>query len=158
MSRLMAAVVLASAIMGCTKPATSSSADVVKVDPPKGDPKVTPTPTAATEDDAVKFVEKMGGKVKRDEAKPGKPVVEVDFIGKEIKDADLAQLAPLQELTALNLGNSKTTDAGLKALTVLKKLETLRLGQENKVTEAGEKEFNQVLPKCGIFKKLGTVG
>jgi hypothetical protein len=44
------------------------------------------------EDKAVAFVEKLGGKVARDEKLPGKPVVRVDLFFSAVTDAGLRQL------------------------------------------------------------------
>ena len=79
------------------------------------------------EDKAVAFVEKLGGKVTRDEKAPGKPVITV------------------------SLNDTKVTDAGLKELATLKNLTTLDLGF-TKVTDAGVKELQDALPKCRISK------
>ena len=62
------------------------------------------------EDKAVAFVEKLGGKVTRDEKAPGKPVITVDLSVTQVTDAGLKELAPLQNLTALDL--SYTTGDG----------------------------------------------
>ncbi len=50
------------------------------------------------EDKAVKLVEKLGGRVTRDEKAPGKPVVEVFLANKQVTAADLRVLAPLTNL------------------------------------------------------------
>ena len=55
--------------MGCSRPA-----------PP------TENTPEDTEDMAVAFVEKLGGKVIRDENQPGKPVVEVDLTARKATD------------------------------------------------------------------------
>ncbi len=92
------------------------------------------------EDKAVAFVEKLGGKVTRDEKAPGKPVVGVDLGGTAVTDAGLKELAPLKSLTTLELSVTQVTDAGLKELAPLKNLTTLNLS-ETKVTDAGLKEL-----------------
>ena len=102
------------------------------------------------EDKAVAFVEKLGGKVTRDEKAPGKPVVTVFLSGsKKVTDADLKELAALKNLTTLDLIGTEVTDAGLKELATLKNLTTLNLGF-TKVTDAGLKELRDALPKCKI--------
>ena len=57
----------------------------------------------ADEADAVKLVEKLGGKVTRDDKQPGKPVVEVNLSLKKVTDADLKQLKELKQLASPNL-------------------------------------------------------
>jgi len=79
------------------------------------------------EDKAVAFVEKVGGKVTRDEKMPGKPVVTLSLNDRRITDAGLKELAPLTNLTELNLFGTKVTDAGVR-------------------------ELQKALPRCKIFK------
>jgi hypothetical protein len=79
------------------------------------------------EDKAVQFVEKLGGRVTRDNKASGKPVVAVNLGGTKVTDAGLKELAPLKNLTELYLTGTKVTDAGVK-------------------------ELQKALPKCQIFK------
>jgi uncharacterized protein YjbI with pentapeptide repeats len=125
------------------------------------------------DDKAVQFIEKLGGKVTRDDKAPGKPVVGVSLFKTQVTDAGLKELAPLKNLTSLNLVGTKATDAGLKELAPLKNLTTLDLSDTKatdaslkelaplqnltelylygtKVTDAGVKEFQKALPKCKI--------
>ena len=82
----------------------------------------------ADEADAVKVVEKLGGKVTRDDKQPGKPVVEVNLSLTKVTDADLKQLKELKQLASLNLfGCREVTDAGVKELKELKQLTSLTL-------------------------------
>src|SRR5438105_3614571 len=75
------------------------------------------------EDKAVAFVEKLGGKVTRDEKLPGKPVVAVNLRNTFVKDADLKELAAFKSLTTLDLsGNPGVTDDGMQHLVPLKNL------------------------------------
>jgi internalin A len=67
----------------------------------------------------------------------------------QVTDAGLKELAPLKNLTTLDLYGTKVTDTGLKALAPLTKLDLLIL-IETQVTDAGAREFQKVLPKCGI--------
>jgi hypothetical protein len=80
------------------------------------------------EDKAAAFVEKLGGRVKRDEKAPGKPVISVILIGKKVTNAELKELAPLQNLIGLSLSGTGVTDAGLKELAPLQNLSLLLLG------------------------------
>jgi hypothetical protein len=93
------------------------------------------------EDKAVAFVEKLKGKVIRDEKAPGNPVVGVylPFFA-PIQDAGLKELAALKNLNCLTLCGTKVTDVGLKELVPLKNLTKLVLFQ-TMVTDAGLKEL-----------------
>ena len=126
-----------------------------------------PRPSADdAEDKALATVERLGGQVRRDEAKPGKPVSDVTLRGKGVTDADLKDLAAFKGLdwpdphryrgdgcgaqrishrsrgwSALSLRGSKATDAGLKELAPLKGLVYLRLCAAREITDAGLKEL-----------------
>jgi uncharacterized protein YceK len=78
------------------------------------------------EEKAVNAIEALGGKVKRDDKLPGRPVVEVD------------------------LGGTKVTDTGLKDLKELKNLKFLCLAG-TKISSAGLKDLQQALPKTNIY-------
>src|SRR5437870_5175232 len=69
----------------------------------------------ADEASAVKAVEKLGGKVTRDDKLPGKPVIGVNLgglvTGKELTDAGLKELKDLKQLTSLDISVTKVTDA-----------------------------------------------
>ena len=67
-------------------------------------------------DEAVAFVEKLGGRVTRDEKLPGKTVIGVHLSFKAVTDVGLKELAPLKNLTTLGLSGTQVTDAGLKEL------------------------------------------
>jgi hypothetical protein len=53
----------------------------------------------ADESDAVKLIEKLGGKIKRDDDQPAKPVFEVNLYGTPVTDAELKDLKELKQLT-----------------------------------------------------------
>jgi internalin A len=93
-----------------------------------------------TEAQAIKAIEKFGGKVVRDDNAPDRPVVEVDLWHTEFTDAGLKRLAPLKRLQTLNLAGTQVTDAGLKELASLSMLQELWLG-DTAVTDAGLKEL-----------------
>ncbi len=94
------------------------------------------------EEQVVKVIEKLGGKVIRDDKLPEKPVVSVYLTLSSAKDADLKGLAHLKHLQKLSLLKTKVTDAGMKELTGLKELRELSLGFTD-VTDAGLKELAQ---------------
>ena len=103
------------------------------------------------EDKAVAFVEKLGGKVTRDEKVPGKPVVTVSLHRSEVTDAGLKELAPLKNLTELSLIGADITDAGLKTLAGFKQLTKVYLSSP-KVTKEAVKELREALPGADIQK------
>ena len=63
----------------------------------------------------------------------------------------LAELVALKNLTSLELGYTKVTDAGLKELAALKSLTSLHLFV-TQVTDAGVNELRKALPKCEIYR------
>jgi hypothetical protein len=116
----------------------------------------------ADETTAVKWVEDVGGKLKRDDKAPGKPVVEVAFgpVNKKVTNDGLKELKNfknlksltvffceqigddgmkhVKELTGLEkltLGNTSITDAGLAELKELKKLKSLTVSGCIKMTD-----------------------
>jgi hypothetical protein len=72
--------------------------------------------------------------VTRDAKHPDRPIVGLDFIGCDLKDADLQKLASVKTtLKDLNLRyNMKVTDAGMKELAQLTNLEALFLAHPTK--------------------------
>jgi hypothetical protein len=126
------------------------------------------------EDKAVAAIEKLGGKVERDNKKAGAPVISVDLTSKDVKDADLDCLQDLGELKSLKLDNTRITDDGLKRvkglknlrsltlsftaisdeglkhLTGLSNLEFLHVGYCAKVTAKGKADVQKALPKIKI--------
>ena len=87
---------------GCSRPAAPTAPTPSALEP-AGQVRSTDGTPADTEDKAVAFIEKLGGKVTRDEKAPGKPVLEVVLDGTELTDAGLKALAPLTNLTKLIL-------------------------------------------------------
>jgi hypothetical protein len=73
----------------------------------------------------VAAIKKLGGKVKVDEKRPGRRVMEVDLSFQQVTDADLAHLKGLTSLKSLELGGTKVTDVGLPHLKDLPRLELL---------------------------------
>ena len=125
------------------------------------------------ENKVVQFIEKLRGKVARDEELPDKPVIAVALFGTKVTDAGLQQLAELKSLHTLNLGNTRVTDAGLQQLAGLTNLTMLTLdgtqitdaglqqlaGLTNltrlfvrgtQITDAGVAYIGKVLPNCKI--------
>ena len=100
---------------------------------------------------AIREIERLGGKIKRDDTLPGHPVTAVSFrMASPFEDADVPLLKPFTNLTTLDLRGTKICGthimgAGLKELRELKKLTTLDLS-DTKITDAGlaELELNNL--------------
>ena len=101
---------------------------------------VPPVRAEAPEGEAVAFVGKRGGKVFRDEGRPGRPLAMFRLDGTGTTDAGLGAPAAFTELKDLGLSLTRITDAGLKDVAALKSLETLRMG-DTRVTDAGLKDL-----------------
>src|SRR5947209_6921578 len=86
--------------------------------------------------DAIKLVERLGGKITRDPNQPGEPVIGVDLSSRLVTDAVVKELIQLKQLTALDLRHTQVTDAALENLKELKQLTTLDLTYTH-VTEVG---------------------
>ena len=106
----------------------------------------------ADEASAVKAVEKLGGKVTRDDKLPGKPVTGVSLFTTAVTDAGLKELKDLKQLTTLDLDGTKVTDAGLKELKDLKQLTSLNLMNTEQVTDDGVADLQKALPGCKISR------
>ncbi len=90
---------------------------------------------------AVARIEALGGEVERENDAPTRAIVTVALVGSaQLKDEDLALLKPLAGLRELYLGNTATSDAGLKNVAGLTELRVLGL-IGTKVTDAGLKEL-----------------
>src|SRR5215471_8606691 len=94
----------------------------------------------ADEESALKAVEKVRGKVERDDQVPGKPVIAVYLHNSLGKEAVLKELKDHKQLRLLNLNGSEVTDAGLKELKDLQQLRSLDLSF-TRVTDAVLKEL-----------------
>jgi tRNA A-37 threonylcarbamoyl transferase component Bud32 len=80
-----------------------------------------------SEEQAVRAVQQLGGKISRDDKLPGKPVVSVSLAHTKAADADLRALAAFPQLRTLELQGTKVTDAGMKYVGELKDLQSLDL-------------------------------
>src|SRR5205807_2374809 len=88
------------------------------------------------EDRAVQAVEKLGGKIIRDDKAPGKHVIAVDLRETHVTSGELKELAALKQLQSLDLRFTQVTDAGLTEVAALQQLRTLYLIQ-TPVTDTG---------------------
>jgi internalin A len=82
---------------------------------------------ASDEENVIKALEALGGKVERDEAAPGKPAIGVDLSGTKAGDDDLKDIAALVELRRLDLTDTKITDLAISHILKLGSLSTLSL-------------------------------
>jgi CubicO group peptidase (beta-lactamase class C family) len=94
-----------------------------------------PRPPADVEE-VVSAIQKLGGKLERDEKGPGKPVIVVNLGLTEVKDAELGPLDGLASVKKLTLNDTPITDAALDHLKDLAGLEKLYL-VDTKITDAG---------------------
>lgn len=118
----------------------------------------------------VAKLKSIGGEIRVDER--GR-IIEVNWAGVGVGDADLVLLKDQNELVTLFLSNTRVTDAGLDQLRELPNLRTLGLAQTQvsdaglvalrqvkslrkiylfraRVTEAGVKEFQKAVPGCAV--------
>ena len=65
------------------------------------------------EDKAIAFVEERYGQVTRDDTRPGKPVTGVRLLNAKVTDTDIKVLVGLKNLSELDLGLTKVSDAGI---------------------------------------------
>src|SRR5262245_34385352 len=104
----------------------------------------------AKEKAAAEEIEKLGGKVVRDDKAEGKPVVEVNlFDNQKVKAGDLKHLRAFKQLRKLDLGFTSVGDEGLKQLHDLKSLRDLNIGYVKASKEALE-ALRKALPDCKI--------
>jgi len=108
----------------------------------------------SAQDRAIAAIEKLGGKVERDETAPDKPVIAVNFGTTQVGDEALANLAGLAKLQKLTLNGTKVTDAGLAQLKGLSKLQKLYL-VDTKVGDAGL-EHVKGLTELRVLSLVGT--
>jgi hypothetical protein len=94
------------------------------------------------EDKAARWVGDIGGKVTRDDSRPGKPVVKVEFaVNRKVTNDDLQRLQAFPGLKELSLFfDEQITDAGMKHVKELKALERLTLNNTG-VGDAGVAEL-----------------
>ena len=104
----------------------------------------------AEQADAIAALERLGGKLKFADDRPGRPVIEIALGGTAASDADLARLACFPELETLSLFDSDIGDAGVANLKPLVQLQTLYLGR-TKISDAG-------LDALAGMQRLKTLG
>lgn len=106
--------------------------------------KIAVAPASPSEQsEAVKALEKLGGKITVDETQTSRPVVEISLNATNASDMDLKDLKQLKSLQKLNISRTKITDAGLKEIKDLKALHTLLLGG-TAISNAGLKDVAEL--------------
>jgi hypothetical protein len=112
-----------------------------------------PAPTVDVEA-ALSSIQKLGGKVERDDKGSGKPVITINLGLTEVKDADLEHLEGLATVKKLTLNDTPITDAALDHLKDMAGLEKLYL-VDTKVTDAGLERLKG-LKNLQILSLAGT--
>jgi Leucine-rich repeat (LRR) protein len=105
-------------------------------------------------DSAVAAIQKLGGKVERDDKDADKAVVVVNLGITEVKDAELEHLKGLSKLRRLTLNDTPITDAGLDHIKDLTSLQKLYL-VDTKITDAGLERLKG-LTNLQILSLAGT--
>jgi CubicO group peptidase (beta-lactamase class C family) len=116
-------------------PAAVAAAAAVPAPAPAPAPAIEPAKPVDIEG-VVSAIQKLGGKVERDDKGAGKPVIVVNLGLTEVKDADLEPLDNLATLKRLTLNDTPITDAALDHFKGLAGLEKLYL-VDTKITDAG---------------------
>ena len=93
-------------------------------------------PAGPDPDRIIAEVQRLGGRIERDENRQGKPIIGIDLKGRDLDDSGLAAFRGLTGLRELNLRGTLITDAGLVHLQGLQSLESLDLS-ETRITDAG---------------------
>jgi internalin A len=102
-----------------------------------------------TEDAVIKAIKQLGGKVEQN----GKVV---DLSSTRVTDAQLKELAALEDLTTLDLSDTRVTGAGIKELAALKNLTTLRLRGPGKYISDPQSGRKPLLNGAGV-KELAAL-
>ncbi len=84
----------------------------------------------------VTRVDQLGGKIARDKALAGNPIVEIDLSGTPVTDDDLRLVRNLTQLQTLNLHRTQVSDVGMRHLESLSSLTTLTVG-DTRITNEG---------------------
>jgi len=122
-------LVMMAVVVGCAKdtPETSQAAEAETQVAPE--PSSEPNPVPPVDEKLI-----VEWAVRQKLNKPEGELIEADW----------------ENLSHLDFRNTQITDAGLKDVAKLQKLEQLWLGR-TKITKAGVAELNKALPNCFIF-------
>ncbi len=96
--------------------------------------------------DAIAAMKRFGGIIVYNEARPERPIVEIDLSGPQWPNAVLLHVRQCKHLVRLNLTKTKITDSGLAHLGGLKELKELRLSH-TRVSNAGL-AYLRILPQA----------
>jgi tRNA A-37 threonylcarbamoyl transferase component Bud32 len=152
---LVAAGLLAgSAVLGLTSERGADDGEAAQVaaqptdtgkrhEPQPDGPGPSAVPPEPSEDMALQAVQRLKGKVNRDERDPAWPVTSISLRGTPAADADLAVLAAFPRLTSLDLAGTSVTDTGINYVRQLKQLTTLNL-ERTAVGDAGLKYLGRL--------------
>ena len=145
-------VMMAAVVVGCSDdtPETSQAAEAETQVAPEPSPEPDPVPPV----DEKLIVEWA---VRQKLNKPEGELIEadwenlsyLDFRNTQITDASLKDVAKLKKLEMLGLDNTQITDAGLKEVAKLQKLEVLYLNN-TQITKTGVAELRKAVPNCEI--------
>src|SRR5262249_34936689 len=97
-------------------------------------------PVAFDETPVVRALRKLDARIPFAGGDKGGPVTYVHLWGRKVTDKDLRQVALLQHLRDLTLGEMDITDRGLRQLVALQDLRKLELWCCPEITDAGLKE------------------
>jgi hypothetical protein len=114
---------------------------------------------ALEQEQVIAVIQKMDGRVQRDLKAPGQPVIGISLRGTKVTDADLEILKQLKSLQILNLSQTAITDAGLKPIEFLPKLQNPILPVS--ITDAGlvnTKGFTQLEPLSLLSSQVSDAG
>jgi serine/threonine protein kinase len=117
---------------------------------------VPPTPEEL-EARAADALQKLGGKIGRLVEAPGKPVVAVNLADTKVTDADLRALTALPHLQNLDLSRTKVTAAGLQHISGLTGLLVLNLF-DTRVADAGMKYVGELKQLQSLDLHYAPVG
>lgn len=96
----------------------------------------------ARADDAEIQIVKLGGKLTRDTATEGMPVIAIALNNLPVIDVDLRLLTEFGHLQSLSIGHTKVTDRGIRELQSLKNLQSLYLNNTS-MSDVGLRELKQ---------------
>lgn len=112
-------------------------------------------PSARAEDDsAIAALQKVGGKVERDDKAPEKPVIVVNLGVTQADDAALEGVKGFAKIQKLTLNGTKITDAGLDHVKGLGSLQKLYL-VDTKIGDAGVEKLKD-LKELKVLSLAGT--
>ena len=102
------------------------------------------TSVAFAEDEAaIAALQKIGGKIERDDKAPEKPVKTVNLGVTQADDAALGSVKGFSKLEKLTLNNTKITDGGLDSIKTLVSLKKLYL-VDTKIGDAGVEKLKDL--------------